>query len=259
MTTAPLLALRTSTLLFNDVWQETKLTASDGEGVGFFGWSVSISGDGTTAIVGAVLDEDNGTMNQVLRTSTNFDGRQFGIETKLLASDGASGDFFGNSVSISGDGTTAIVGADGDDGNGKPYGTVDRGAAYIYELVGNMWQETKLLASDGANGDRFGKSVSISSDGTTAIVGAYLDNDNGTESGSAYIYSLVSGVWQETKLLASDGASEDRFSTSVSISGDGTTAIVGAGGDDGNGNASGSAYIYSLVKGTWQETKTPCK
>ena len=53
----------------------------------------------------------------------------------------------------------------------------------------------------------FGYSVSISSDGTTAIVGAYGDDDNGSDSGSAYIYELAKGVWEETKLLASDGAS----------------------------------------------------
>ena len=74
-----------------------------------------------------------------------------------------------------------------------------------------VYEDFKLLASDGANNNRFGDSVSISSDGLTAIVGALWDNDNGSFSGSAYIYELVGGVWEETKLLASDGASGDHF------------------------------------------------
>ena len=169
---------------------------------------------------------------------------------KLLASDGASNDRFGDSVSISSDGLTAIVGALWDNDNGS-----FSGSAYIYELVGGMWEETKLIASDGASDDNFGICVSISSDATTAIVGAYGDDDNGTSSGSAYIYRLVKGVWQETKLHASDGANGDRFGYSVSISGDGTTALVGAYGDADNGYNSGSAYVYRLAKGVWEETK----
>ena len=120
-----------------------------------------------------------------------------------IVSDGTSDDYFGRSVSISSDGSTAIVGARYDDDNGS-----QSGSAYIYKLVEGIWQETKLLASDGADGDYFGQSVSISSDGSTAIVGAYGDDDNGTLSGSAYIYKLVGGVLQETKLLASDGATK---------------------------------------------------
>jgi len=111
-----------------------------------------------------------------------------------------------------------------------------------------VWEETKLLANDGASNDNFGIRVSISGDGTSAIVGANGDDDNGSYSGSAYIYelALLSGEWEETKLLASDGASDDDFGKSVSISSDGSTAIVGAHGDDDNGSYSGSAYIFDI-------------
>ena len=101
---------------------------------------------------------------------------------KLVPTDGATSDSFGYSVSISSDGNTAIVGAYGDDGY--------RGSAYIYTRSGSTWtQQTKLTASDGVANDYFGYSVSISSDGNTAIVGAYQDDDKGTDSGSAYIYA----------------------------------------------------------------------
>ncbi len=114
-----------------------------------------------------------------------------------------------------------------------------------------VYEDFKLLASDAANSDYFGYSVSISSDGTTALVGANGNDDNGSNSGSAYIYELDDGVWQETKLIASDGASSDQFGFSVSISDDGTTALVEANDDDDNGSESGSAYIYALVGGVW--------
>ena len=234
--------------LVEGIWQETKLLASDGADGDYFGQSVSISSDGSTAIVGAYGDDDNGTLSGSAYIYKLVGGVL--QETKLLASNGASKDYFGYSVSISSDGATAIVGAVWDDDNGT-----NSGSAYIYKLDGGVWQETKLLASDGASSDQFGASISISKDGGTAIVGAYGDDDNGTYSGSAYIYKLVGDVWQETKLLASDMAKYDQFATCISISSNGTTALVGADGDDDNGSCSGSAYIYSLVKGIWQETK----
>jgi len=128
------------------------------------------------------------------------------------------------------------VGADYDEANG-----IISGSAYIYQFDGVSWQETKLSASDGAAYDYFGISVAISGD--TAIVGAYGDDDNGSSSGSAYIYQFDGGSWQETKLTASDGATYDEFGNSVAISGD--TAIVGAYYADDNGTGSGSAYIYN--------------
>ena len=233
--------------LVDDTWQETnKLFASDGASNDRFGRSVSISSDGSTVIVGAYDNNDDGTGAAYIYELVGAVWE----ETKILASDGAYGDMFGHSVSISSDGMTSVVGALGNDDNG-----LTSGSAYIYRFDGSDWIETKLLPSDGAYGDQFGRSVSISSDGTTIIIGANDDNDNGTYSGSAYIYSLLKGVWQETKLLASDGASEDRFGYSVSSSSDGTTVIIGADEKDDNGTWSGAAYIYELVSGVWEETK----
>ncbi len=163
---------------------------------------------------------------------------------KILASDGAESDYFGGSVSISGD--YAIVGAYFDDDNGN-----NSGSAYIYYNNAGTWeQQAKLTASDGATNDLFGFSVSISND--YAIVGAYGDDDNGSGSGSAYIYYNNAGTWeQQAKLTASDGVDSDIFGSSVSISND--YAIVGARGDDDNGSASGSAYIFYNNAGTWEQ------
>ncbi len=214
--------------------QEQKLTASDGAAADKFGVSVSISGD--TALIGAYADDDNGNSSgsaYIFR----FDGANWVQEQKLLASDGATEDYFGLPVGVSGD--TAVIGAHYDDDNGS-----NSGSAYIFRFNGANWvQETKLLASDGAASDYFGRSVSVS--GNTAVIGAYGDDDNGDLSGSAYIFRFNGSSWgEETKLLASDGATEDYFGLSVGISGD--TAVIGAGLDDDNGTKSGSAYIFGL-------------
>ncbi len=162
---------------------------------------------------------------------------------KLLASDGARDDIFGRTVGISGD--TMVIGAVGGDDLGST-----SGLAYLYERnqggTENWGQVTKLLASDGEEGDFFG-SVAIS--GNTMVVGANLDNDNGFDSGSAYIFDRdqegINNWGQVTKLLASDGAVEDFFGFEVAISGD--TVIIGAQNDDDNGINSGSSYIFSLT------------
>ncbi|MFT5286776.1 MAG: hypothetical protein ACI8TQ_002948 [Planctomycetota bacterium] len=222
-----------SAYLFDTVTglQIAKLLPSDGAVSDLFGWSVSISG--TTAIVGARVDDDNGVDSGSAYLFDTVTGLQ---TAKLLPSDGAAQDQFGWSVSISG--TTAIVGAIFDDDNDS-----SSGSAYLFDTVTGL-QTAKLLASDGALGDQFGLSVSIS--GTTAIVGATGDDDNGSNSGSAYLFDAVTGL-QLAKLLPSDGAGNDQFGNSVSISG--TTAIVGASRDDDNGGDSGSAYLFEAFQG----------
>ena len=212
---------------------ETKLTASDGATLDEFGSSVSISGD--TAIVGTWRDDDAGSSSGSVYVFVR-NGGVWTQQAKLTASDGAASDYFGVSVSSSGD--TAIVGAYYDDHAG---GT-DAGSAYVFVRNGDTWTEqAKLTASDGAAGDTFGNSVSIS--GETAIVGARLDGDAGSSSGSVYVFVLNGDTWTEqAKLTASDGVAGDLFGYSVSINGD--IAIVGAPDDDDAGSASGSAYVY---------------
>ena len=108
--------------------------------------------------------------------------------------------------------------------------------------------EAKLTASDGAADDNFGVAVAV--DGDTAVVGAYQDDDNGSDSGSAYVFLRESGTWKQVaKLGASDGFANDRFGYSVAA--DGETVVVGAYGDDGNGSYSGSAYVFSKPIAGW--------
>jgi len=225
--------------------EQDKLLASDGAADDWFGRFVSIDGD--YAIVGAIGDDDNGDSSGSAYVFT-LSGTSWIEQDKLLASDGAADDYFGWSVSISGD--YAIIGAYCDDDNG-----LDSGSAYVFKRDGTAWiEQAKLLASDGAAGDRFGVSVSI--DGDYAIIGAFADDDSGDSSGSAYVFTRSGTSWiEQDKLLASDGAADDYFGWSVSISGD--YAIVGACLDGDNGEWSGSAYVFTKGSGENQPPETP--
>ena len=218
-----------------------KELASDGSVGDQFGISVSVSGD--TAIVGANFDDDNGDDSGSAYIFTRA-GSNWSQSAKIKPSDGVTGEQFGYSVSVSGD--TVIVGAWEDNDNGS-----DSGSAYIFTRTGSTWSEqAKIKPSDGSMDDQFGISVSVSGD--TAIVGANGDDDNGTDSGSAYVFTRTGSNWsQQAKIKPSDGSVGDQFGISVSVSGD--TAIVGANFDDDNGEASGSAYIFTRSGSTWSQ------
>jgi len=231
-----------SGVISNGDWlEQDKLLASDGAVGDYFGRSVSIDGD--YAIVGALHDNDNGDWSGSAYVFIRS-GTAWAEQAKLLASDGAAYDYFGCSVSIDGD--YAIVGAWDDDDI-----VASSGSAYVFTRSGTDWTEqAKLLASDGAVGDSFGCSVSI--DGDYAIIGADYDDDNGSQSGSAYVFTRSGTDWtQQAKLLASDGDIGDRFGVSVSIDGD--YAIVGADSDDDNGDMSGSAYVFTRSGTDWTQ------
>ena len=226
-------------------WTEVqKITASDGAEGDDFGNSVSISGD--SVVVGAYRDDNDNVFQSGSAYLFERDGAGTWTEVqKLSASDGVT-NWFGNSVSISGD--RVVVGARRDNGY--------TGSAYIFERDGDgVWVETqKVTASDGDLSDDFGFTVSISGD--NVVVGAYYDNYNGQATGSGYIFERdEAGTWTEVqKLTASDGAANDYFGASVSISGD--RVVVGADGTNDNGSNSGSAYIFERDEaGTWREVK----
>ncbi len=212
--------------------QIAKLLAFDGELGDSFGRSVAISG--TRAIVGAARDGYNGFHSGSAYLFDIGDPKNIVLITKLHPDDAAEFNRFGISVAISG--TTTIIGASGDDDNG-----LFSGSAYLFDTTEGS-QIAKLLPDDGAFLDQFGLSVAIS--GTTASVGASGGDDNGSDSGSAYVFDFSDprDPVQIAKLLAKDGAEADFFGNSVAISG--AIAIVGAYGDDDNGGFSGSAYLF---------------
>ncbi len=167
-----------------------------------------------------------------------FAGADFGDELfELNPGDIYNSDFFGYAVAISG--PNAIVGSWQDDA----VAAGNCGSAYFFDVeTGQMTH--KIFANDRGGGDHFGWAVGI--DGNTAIVGAMLDNDNGTNSGSAYIFDVTTGS-QLHKLIASDGAAYDGFGAAVAIHG--TVAVVGAYGNDTQGQDSGAVYVFDVSTG----------
>jgi len=229
--------------------QVAKLAAADGAYGDHFGWSVSLSGD--TAVVGAYYADVGGNVDQgaayvFYRNQGGANG--WGQVAKLTAADGAAYDFF-RSVFLSGD--MVVAGATG----ATVGGNADQGAAYVfYRDQGgpDAWgQVAKLTAADGAAADGLGCSVSLSGD--TAVVGACLADVGGNaDQGAAYTFYQNqggAGAWgQVAKLTAADGAYDDRFGSSASLSGD--TVVVGASMADVGGNAGqGAAYVFYRDQG----------
>ena len=224
--------------------QQAKLTASDGVSGDYFGWSVAL--DGNYALIGADSDDDNGTDSGSAYIFIR-NGSSWTQQTKLKPNDGATGDYFGWSVAL--DGNYALIGAYRDDVDGS----ADAGSVYIFIRNGSSWtQQAKLTASDSAFNDRFGNLGAVAISGDYALIGAYLDDDAGSESGSAYIFKRSGTSWtQQAKLRASDEATGDRFGHAAAISGD--YALIGANLDDDNGSASGSAYIFKRSGTSWTQ------
>ena len=216
--------------------QEAKIQASDKQADDHFGISVSISNDGDTVIVGA-YGEDTGGSNAGSAYIFTRSGTSWSQQAKIQASSPSSNDSFGEFVSISGDGNTALVGAQYQSTGGS-----SAGSAYIFTRSGTSWsQQAQIQSSDAEAYDKFGNAVSISSNGNTAIVGAWKENTTASGAGSAYIFTRTGSTWsQQKKIQASDAQSSDNFGSSVSISNDGYTAIVGALWEGG----AGSAYIF---------------
>jgi hypothetical protein len=211
--------------------ENSGVVASDGATDDFFGTSVSISGD--YAVIGAYGKNSNqGKAFIFNRTDTGW------VETDTItASDGTAGDFFGASVSISGD--YAVIGAYGKNS--------DQGKAYIFHLTDTGWTETDtLIVPGGTTGDFFGWSVSISGDYT--IIGAYGKE---SEKGKAYIFHRSGLNWNlKDTLEASDADLGDHFGYSVSMSED--YAIVGAPDNDNVGQSNvGRAYIFHRIDTNW--------
>ncbi|WP_244649761.1 VCBS domain-containing protein [Pseudovibrio japonicus] len=207
--------------------------ASDGRtSVDHFGWSVGINASGVL-VVGARLDDDRGKDSGSAYVYAP-DGSGGVKEIKLTAFDGARSDNLGRSVAVN-DAGVIVVGAPGDD----PSGSV-----YVYTPDGSGgYEQIKLTAPDGAEGDYFGYSLAVNDTGVI-VVGAHGDDDWGSASGSVYVYVPDgAGGYSNVKLIASDGAQHDTFGYSVAISDTGLIA-VGAYADDDREKDSGSVYVY---------------
>ncbi len=254
--------------------QQAYLKASNNSLRNFFGKAVSISADGNILAVGAngIGETDAGAVYIFTRTDSNWEQNDI-----LIPVDLDEGDIFGSVLQLNDDGNTLVIGAAREDSaatgiNGDPSDNSSErsGAAYIYHLVSQGWQQQAYLkASNAESGDLFGVQVSISADGNTVAIGAsgeggnakgvnpnQMDNSS-ANSGAVYVFERNDEIWtQRSYLKASNTDSGDVFGIGVSLSAIGGTLAVGAQREessasginsdqtDNSAEQSGAVYIY---------------
>ena len=220
--------------------QGAKLIVNDAVGAAYLGWSVSISADGNTAILGAPVDNGNTGAAWVFTRS----GDTWAQQGSKLVGSGATGIAQqGVGVAISADGNTAIIGGNYDNGA--------IGAAWVFTRSGNAWaqQGSKLVGLGAIGTSQQGWNVSVSADGNTAMIGGFSDNGG---VGAAWVYVRSGNTWtqQGDKLVGAGGVGLSQQGWNVSLSADGNTAIF-SGYEDNAGE--GAAWIFTRSGNTWSQ------
>jgi uncharacterized repeat protein (TIGR02543 family) len=218
-----------------------------------FGYSVALSGDGTTALIGAPGSGPNGSAAYIYQVASESSWASTAAPTATLFDGTGIKDGFGDSVALSSNGKTALIGAPLGSGVAYPYGD-----AYLYQVASETsWASTATptatLTSGLTTADDFGYSVAVSANGTTALIGSRFN--------AAYIFQVASVTdWASTAsptATLSNGVVDGEFGYSVALSGDGTTALVGAPSADLSG-ANGAAYVFQASGGNvWASSSTP--
>lgn len=222
---------------------QKRLAPSDGIPGGYFGFSVSISGD--TIVVGAVGDDDRGEGSGSAYVFTRSAG-VWSQQQKLTATDGAALDSFGFSVWVNVD--TAVISAFGDDDRG-----LDAGAVYVFTRTGVTWSpQQKLVAADGAAYDGFGYACVVKGS-TLAVSAPYDDTPSGSDAGSVYTFVRSGSTWiPEARLTPNDAHASAYFGLGLGMDGD--RLVAGATGARAGGIPTGAGYVFSRETGPWRQT-----
>jgi len=216
-----------------------RLTPPDGTGGDRFGEAVWIS-PGDAALVAGAPGNSHLGVDQGAVYCYSQGGSNWNLDQKLIASDGESGDLFGSSIAV-GLPLQVVIGAPSDQVGGQRTGSV-----YVFEWNGTSYVEhQKLVASDAADLDEFGASLSLNTDPTLAIGAPGKDGQ-----GAVYIFDWDGAQFVEVMTLtAGDGAAGDDYGHSIALGDWGDYAMIGAPGVDGLGTDSGSVYIYQSQPG----------
>ncbi len=222
------------------VQQGTKLVGSGEAGAAWQASAVAVSADGNTAIVGGYLDGAGAGAAWIFARSAGVWTQQ---GAKLIGG-GASGSAQqGWSVAISGDGNTAIVGGPADNSG--------LGATWVFVRSAGAWSQQggKLVGSGASGHSGQGFSVSLSADGSTAIVGGPND---ASDLGAAWVFTRSGGVWKQqgAKLVGTGATGSAGQGSSVAVSGDAGTLVVGGPGDD---NGAGASWVFTQQSGGWKQ------
>jgi hypothetical protein len=221
------------------VQQGEKLTGGGEVAGGAFGDSVALSSDGDTALIGG--DHDSGVGAAWVFTRSGSTWSQQG--GKLTASGEIAKGYVGDSVALSSDGNTALIGGDHDNG--------EAGAAWVFKRSGSTWSQQggKLTGSGKIGNGHFGHGVALSSDGNTALIGGDYDNKG---IGAAWVFTRSGSTWtqQGEKLTARDEIGKGLFGSGVALSSDGDTALIGGPHDGGE---LGAAWVFTRAGETWTQ------
>lgn len=238
------------------VWaREAILQASDGRTDDLFGYQVRMNATANLLFVSALRGDiinstnDTGAVYVFSRTGTTWAQLK-----KYTASNGASGDNYGVGMDISADGSTLLVSAHLAD----PGGIVNAGAAYVYSGTANFSpfkEQAKLIMNDGQSGNSFSQCISVSADGTRALIGNWKQaNGPLTQTGSAYFFHKEGSNWVFDHKVYSPGATNTgAFGSAGVMASDGNRCIIGA---HNEGNAQGNAYIFVRSGNTWTAEAT---
>jgi len=217
--------------------QGHKLVGSGGASPTQQGFSVALSADGNTAALGGrrdawVFTRKGGTWTQ---------------QGEKLEGTGAVGDvlaYEGVSVALSAEGNTLLIGADGDNGG--------VGTAWVFVRTGGTWaqQGSKLVGTGGSAYAGQGRSVALSADGTTALIGGYGDRSDA--GGAAWVFTREKGGWSQegAKLVGTGNVGKALQGVSVALSADGNTALIGGFGDN---SLTGAAWVFTRSGGAWTQ------
>jgi len=273
--------------LSDNTWTEEAYVKASNTSTGDnFGLDVSLSDDGTVLAVGAksedsnakgiYVDEESVSNEQADGSETSsgaayiyrYDGSNWSQEAYVKASNTESKDYFGNSLSLSGDGNTLAVGAYGEDSNGTD-GEDDNslsgsGATYLFKYDGTSWAQQALIkAGTPSENSYFGNDVSLSEDGTTLAVGAYSDDSTFSNGGAVHVFRLADDIWSEQAYLAASNIAESiNFGRNVSLSADGNTLVASAdseaslatginGDETSSDKYNGAAYAFKYADDSW--------
>jgi hypothetical protein len=225
---------------WNQSWG--KLVGTGAVGSAYQGWSISLSGDGKTAIVGGYGDNSGAGALWVFSRSSGGVWSQQG--SKLVGTGVAGFAEQGWSVSVSSDGNTAIAGGRADSSGA--------GAAWVFVRTGAVWSQSgsKLVGTGATSGAEQGRSVSLASDGNTAVVGGYHDQTGW--GGATWVFIRSGGVWRQegAKLVGAGAVGSSLQGSSVSLSGDGNSVIVSGSGDE---YGAGASWVFTRSGGVWSQ------
>jgi trimeric autotransporter adhesin len=243
--------------------QQAYLKASNIKAGDLFGESIAISASGDLVAVGASVQGGSGAAYVFARAGTTWTEQQF-----IKSSNPDAGDDFGNSIALSGDGSTLVVGAPGEDsgapginGNQIDNTVTEAGAAYVFVRTPTWTQQAYIKSSVPEFGDFFAKRISISADGNTLLCSGAGEDMIIANSGAAYVLSRSGATWsQAQKLKASNAGDNDQFGAEVAVSADASTLLVSApfedsaalgfGGDQLDDSAQDSGAGYAFTRGT---------